>query len=220
MSSGESSEASLRCYKLRSHDGSLKTAMILNLQVLISSGNGTTLSDTPSTVTAAVAVLALMIAAGSYRTARKSLRLSERQERRRHERLDIYLHEAHSHRAAGDSYRFLTCAITVSNSSDNANTILSADLYVTIVGADGAISVVKVRSTGILEGVTTLSDSTPLVFPTRIDQRGAVSGLVAFRLPDDVAGSRRIDQYELVLTDSSHRMESLEISIFRDIIDA
>lgn len=184
----------------------------------LSTTNPIDVGDWASAVSAIVAVLALALAGMGTRMARKSLLLSERQEQRREERLEVFLLEAFSKRKPHQRDRPLACAVLVSNPSESANTLLSADLHVSLLDQNGTLSRIKIRSSPpqVSDGSPSLA---PLTFPTRIESRGGVSGLIEFYLPDAVINGRRIDRYLLVVTDSRNRTESVEISIFRDMLD-
>jgi hypothetical protein len=179
-----------------------------------------TARDWAAIASVVVAFVALLISVLSSRTARKSLRLSERQEERRSQRLVVYLNEALAMRFKNENHRLLSCSVFVSNPSDSPNTLVSADLHLNIVGEDGVITEVKVPPTteATAEGTGNIPKS--LAFPVRIEPRGAASGRILFRVDDRIAGDRTIDGYVLVVKDINQRTESIDISLFRDVIDA
>ena len=169
-------------------------------------------------ISIAIAFLALLVASRSSRTARKSLKLSQRQEERRHEAFRVHLYEAWSIRPK-EGQRLLRCTVTVLNPSDSPNSIVNADLNVSMTSSNGEVIVVKIRCETRVAEVGSNEDRAHLEIPGSLGPREAMTGSISFLLPDSVVGGKRINNYELVLVDSQYRAETVPISVFRDLVD-
>ena len=175
------------------------------------------LRDWAAVGSALFAGFALLISLVTSRTARRALRLSERQEERRAQRLELYLREAVSFRSSTGSRRRLSCALTVVNPSDSPNSVISADLHVSLEAPNGVITTIKVPHSPDFSKM--MEGSSALSIPLALGPKEATSGQLLFAVDEALTGKSRVDHYELVLHDINKRTESIEMSTFREVID-
>lgn len=167
-------------------------------------------------VSAAIAALALMVSFSSRSTAKKSLRLSERQEERRAARLDLSLKESISWRPAGDASRWIGMHVLAVNPTDRDGSLVAADLHVTYTLAGRGV-VLKVPHGA--EGVILPQGITELDIPIRLQANGAVSGWLMFKLDNALVAEADIQRYDAVIRDSRGPEETVQAWVLREIDD-
>lgn len=167
-----------------------------------------------SIASAVVAGLALLVSLSNRRTARRALRLSERQEERRSPGLDLSLIEAVSWRPArGVKFCGIGMQVLAINPSDRDGALVGVDLHLTYTTPTGIITTVKVphgpRGMAIPEVIE------PLEIPAALPVNGAVSGWLVFKIDDGLTGGGPIDCFEAVVRDSRGPTESVQACLGR-----
>jgi hypothetical protein len=170
-----------------------------------------------SVASAIIAAFALLVAFSNRKTAKKALRLSERQEERRAARVDLSLTDGISWRPAGGGCRWIGMQVLAVNPTDRDGSLVAADLHVTYTLASGDAVVVKVpHGAG---GVTLPEGITALDIPTRLQANGAVTGWLMFKLDDALIGDGTIERYDAVIRDSRGPMEAVQAWVLREIVN-
>lgn len=188
----------------------------------------TLLSSMPNAVTdyvpLAIAGLSLAVSGAlgflSRRTANRALALAERQEARRHSRLDLYLIASAARRRSSTGDRVLEFHVLVSNPADSASSLIAAELHVRYGLAEGVVTTVKIQHGLAGNDDLTTTSVTSLGLPARLDANDAVSGWLRFALPGSLLRGRAIDRYDLVVRDVHGIDESLQVSCLSETVDA
>jgi hypothetical protein len=165
---------------------------------------------------AAIAVLALVVAFSNRTIARKALTLSERQEERRVARLELSYNEAVSWRLAGNAWRWIGVDILAVNPTDRDGSIISAELHVTYTTSAGVGAVVKLAHDA---ASPTRGGREPLRLPLHISANGAVRGWLGFKLPDDLVGPEAIQRYDATVRDSRGPIETMQLGVLKECRD-
>jgi hypothetical protein len=174
-----------------------------------------TLPEWTTVASPVVAAASAAIAMVGAKSARASLRLAQQQEERRHHELNLYLSDAVSRRSS--SGRMLSCVVLIANPADSPNTVVSTDLHLHLLKEEGTVIIVKVppvRGSRSAKGI-----EKALALPAQIGARSAVSGRIDFELRDAVLGQNRVDQYQLLIRDTEGRAQTLDIPVFRELLE-
>jgi hypothetical protein len=151
-------------------------------------------------VSFALAAAALLVSLSQRATAKKALRLSERQEERRMARLDVSLKETVSWRSRDEPSRWIGTHILAVNPTDSQGSLIEAELHVAYKTPTGAALVVKIphgsAPARVREGIT------PFELPVPLPSNGAVDGWFTFLLDDNLIGKGSIERYEVVVGDA------------------
>jgi hypothetical protein len=161
------------------------------------------------------ACIALVIGTANRRLAKRALDLSERQEARRESRVDVYLSSSTSWRRHSHHDRLLGVHLLVSNPSDRATSIVTAELHVTYT-IDGVLTTVKVPPVAAGDELEFLGDLLPTALPIRLEPNDAASGLFIFQIRDDLTRDREIERYEVHVRDVHGVEENRQITIFSE----
>jgi hypothetical protein len=179
-------------------------------------------ADPPSWVTyaslgiaAASACIALVVGAANRRLAKRALDLSERQEERRERRVDVYLSSSTSWRRHSHHDRLLGVHLLVSNPTDRATSIVSAELHLTYT-VDGVLTTVKVPPVAPGDELEVPGDLAPTALPIRLEPNGAASGLFIYRVKDKLTRDRDIERYDVQVRDVHGIEERRQITIFSE----
>lgn len=176
-------------------------------------------TEVPPRLTISIAVASAVIALGSLlvslsnrRTARRALRLSERQEERRAARLDVDLIEGVSWRGVDPKApRWIGMNMRAVNPTDRGGSIVAADLHVAYATPAGVLIVVKVPHAA--DARPDLPP--PLVLPASLPANGGLQGWLMFELkPGLVAGP--IDRYSVVLSDGRGISKEVHVWALRE----
>ncbi|MGC4850564.1 hypothetical protein [Micromonospora inaquosa] len=164
---------------------------------------------------AAVALLALLVALSNRNTSRRALALSMQQEERRAARLDVTLADSASWRRSGAS-RWVGIKILAVNPTDRDAAIVGAELHIAYTLPTGHAMTVKVghRTTGD----DFPGDVTALDLPVRLESNGAVAGWLTFELPAGLfPHGAGIQRYDAVLQDSRGIAVTVSASVLREV---
>ena len=176
-------------------------------------------TSTLSTVaSAAAAWVALVLSVVNVRTSRRALRLSEQQEARRKPSLAIYLQEGLVSRSPRRDARIYSLLLSVSNKSDNDNSVAEATLHLTYSKPEaGGFTVKFVATTEVLPPFQRSQASLPI--PTRIDAHQAISGWYYFFVDDVILSGARVERTIIVLRDTYGNEIAAEPLILREYSD-
>jgi hypothetical protein len=168
-------------------------------------------------ISAAVAVVALLVALSNRQIAKRALGLSERQEERRNARLELSLDDAVSWRPVGEVWRWIGIHLLAVNPTDRSGSLVGAELHVTYTTRNGAAGiVVKIphETTVVPRG-----GMAPIHIPADLPANGAVRGWLLFRLHDEVVGPGAIQRFDAVVRDSRGPVVAIQAGILREIRD-
>lgn len=184
--------------------------------------SGNILLDTTfwiSILSIVIASVAVLISYLGMRTAKRSLRLSEEQDRRHAPRLVPYLKEGYCKSPIGSSFRVFAFSISVSNPSDTDNSVARLDLELNYTTCNRVCMNVKVPHDSTLASELGYANLTALHIPFRIDAHQTIAGWALFRIDDSLLGDGEIDGHKVVLSDSHGEICSLEPSIVHELAD-
>lgn len=166
-----------------------------------------------------IAGIALVLSVLSTRTARRSLRIAERQEARREPRLDLYLHESLVFQRPNPVTRALGFHIQVANPTDSDNSISDAELLI-LYTIDASVMTVRVRPYSQADPTDSSSSRKSLLrLPSRIPAHDAVSGWLVFHVPDALTSGHRIDRYELSVREVHGQSVSLQTTVIPEDVN-
>lgn len=164
-------------------------------------------------IAAASACIALAVGAANRRVAKRALDLSARQEARRESRVDVYLSSSTSWRRHSHHDRLLGVQLLVSNPTDRATSIVTAELHLTYT-VDGILTTVKVPPVAPGDELEFPGDLLPTALPIRLEPNDAASGLFIFQITDELTRDREIERYDVYVRDVHGVEESRQITIF------
>lgn len=176
-------------------------------------------TSTLATLASATAAwIALVLSIVNARTSRRALRLSEQQEARRKPSLAVYLQEGFVSPSPQRDARIYALLLSVSNKSDNNNSVAEAALHLTYSKPDTRQLTVKfVATMGVLPPFQRNQASLPI--PTRIDAHQAISGWYYFCVDDVILNGARVERTVIVLRDTHGNEISAEPLILREYSD-
>jgi hypothetical protein len=176
-------------------------------------------TSTLATVASATAAwIALVLSIINARTSRRALRLSEQQEARRKPSLAVYLQEGFVSPSPQRDARIYALLLSVSNKSDNNNSVAEATLHLTYSKPELRELTVKfVATMDVLPPFQRNQASLPI--PTRIDAHQAISGWYYFCVDDAILDSARVERTIIVLRDTHGNEIAAEPLILREYSD-
>jgi hypothetical protein len=190
--------------------------------LLAQSGGGspdsTSWLDYAPVAIAAVALLSLLLGLSNRKMVRRSLELSEAQEARREPRLTLHLNESVSWRRPSEGERLLGFHLLASNPTDRPSSLVRAELHLTYA-IHGTVTTVKVPHASGREEVSLPRGVVPIQLPSHVGANDAVSGWFLFRVAEGVTDGRAIDRYDVVLRDVHGVIETLQVTLFREVPD-
>lgn len=173
----------------------------------------------PDYAAVAIAAFSLLVATffgvRNSRTARRALKLSERQESRREPRLDLYLNDSMAWRTPADGSRLFGFHMQIANPTDRRTTITESDLLVTY-SRDDVMMTVKVPHTRENEYSRPEGSVTALDLPLVLNANSAVMGWLLFRIPDDLTGGNPIERYDVTVRDLHDIVESRQVTVLHE----
>jgi hypothetical protein len=175
--------------------------------------------STLSTVASGTAAwIALVLSVINARTSRRALRLSEQQEARRKPSLAVYLQEGFVSPSPQRDARIYALLLSVSNKSDNNNSVAEATLHLTYSKPKTMEFTVKfVATMDVLPPFQRNQASLPI--PTRIDAHQAISGWYYFCVGDLILNGARVERTIIVLRDTHGNEIAAEPLILREYSD-
>jgi hypothetical protein len=176
-------------------------------------------TSTLTTVATAIAAwIALVLSIINARTSRRALRLSEQQEARRKPSLAVYLQEGLVSPSPQQDARIYAFLLSVSNRSDNNNSVAEATLHLTYSKPQGRELTVKFIAK--MEVPRPFQrNQTSLPIPTRIDAHQAISGWYFFCVDNAILNGARVERTVVVLRDTHGNEISAEPLILREYSD-
>lgn len=176
-------------------------------------------ASTLSTVASATAAwIALVLSIINARTSRRALRLSELQEARRKPSLAVYLQEGFVSLIPQRAARIYALLFSVSNKSDNNNSVAEATLHLTYSKGETVELTVKfVATTEVPPYLQRNQASLPI--PTRIDAHQTISGWYYFCIDNAILNSGRVERTVVVLRDTHGNEVAVEPLILREYSD-
>jgi hypothetical protein len=174
----------------------------------------------PDYAAVAIAVISLGVSVAfglsNRSTARRALRISERQEARRESLLTLHLIEPVAWSQASTSERILGFHILVSNPADRPTSLVTVELHLTYTAHD-VLTTVKVPLAGDVSGTVVPTEVATVDLPVRVDANDAVSGWFLFRVSHELTGWAPVERYDVVIRDVHGIEESLQVTVFREV---
>jgi hypothetical protein len=176
-------------------------------------------ASTLTTVASAIAAwIALVLSIINVRTSRGALRLAEQQEHRRKPSLVIYLQEGLVSPSPQRDARVYAFLLSVSNRSDNNNSVAEATLHLTYSKSQGSKLTVKFVATMEVPAPFQRGQAS-LPIPVRIDAHQTISGWYFFRVDNEILHSARVECTIVVLGDTHGNEVAIEPMILREYFD-
>lgn len=166
-------------------------------------------------IATASACIALLVGAANRRLAKRALDLSERQEARRESHVDVYLSSSTSWRRHSHHDRILGIHLLVSNPTDRATSIVTAELHLTYT-VDGVLTTVRVPPAAPRDELELPGDLLPTALPIRLEPNDAASGIFIFQIKDELTRDREIERYDVYVRDVHGVEQSRQITIFHE----
>lgn len=167
----------------------------------------------PIVIAGLALVLSVVMGTLNRSTAKKALRLSERQEGRRASRIDVYVNEQVSWSLK--SGRLAGVNVVVTNPTDGTTSLVGAELHLTYeVGS--SLTTVRVPASPGAVPSSLAPQVVSLELPLRLDANAAKSGWLVFALPEGLTGGHPIERYDLVTKDVQGKEASVQLGFFRD----
>jgi hypothetical protein len=175
--------------------------------------------STLSTIaSAAAAWIALALSILNARTSRRALRLSEQQEARRKPSLAVYLQEGLVSTNPQRDARIYALLLSVSNRSDNNNSVAEATLHLTYSRPEtGEFTVKFAVASDVPPPFERNQVSLPV--PKRIDAHQAISGWYYFCVDSAILSNARIERTIVMLRDTYGNEIAAEPLILREYSD-
>jgi len=164
-------------------------------------------------ITRVIAVVSVCISLCSLYFTWKNRQITLAQEARRQPRIVPFLVQSFYQNKNPSGDRHFAFQIRVSNPSDSANAIASAELLVTYLTTD------HTRMTLVLLGNDPKADffvegeNRNLPVPIEIGANDTIEGWILFYLPSEMLVARSLDSYELRMTDTHGNTARLKPSI-------
>jgi len=150
-----------------------------------------------------VAIASAVVSWLSFRSSRRALAISERQEKRHEPSLGIYY--AHGYRQVVPQRQLFGFFVSVSNPTDIDNSIVRAEIQITCLLQGGAKTILKLEhNPAVGQGTGTHGAGTAHVFslPARIDAHQTLSGWLLYAVDNEVIREGTIDSHRLILEDT------------------
>lgn len=164
---------------------------------------------------AAVAILALVVALSNHNIARRALALASQQEERRAARLTVSLRGSASWRFTG-APRWIGLKILAVNPTDRDGALIYANLHITYTLPSNQAITVKLRHE--TAGRAFPTDITTLEMPVRLQANCATAGWLMFRLPADLLpDGASIERYDMVIQDSRGIAATVSTSVLPEV---
>ncbi len=163
-------------------------------------------------------IVSLVLGVRNRGTAKRALKLSEEQEARRSPRLAIHVNDSVSWRRALAGERLLGFHLLVSNPTDRPSSLLKAELHLTYA-VDSIMTTIKLPHTSYSLQVGLPSAVVPIELPAPLGANDAVSGWFLFRVAEGLTGGRPVDRYDIVIRDIHDIVETLQVTVFREVPD-
>lgn len=166
--------------------------------------------------TLAIAILTLL----NIRIARNSLKLMDQREKRLHPDLEIYHVDSYAKRDREHDSRIYAVNIRISNRSDTDNSAKELSLKIYFKRDEGitsniAIPTIKDAGKRVRDLLGIGSDDI-IPVPCRLKAHDIVSGWALFEISDEILSGSRIENNEVILTDTNNVTSSFEILVMRE----
>lgn len=161
--------------------------------------------DWTDIVVAVMAVAAFIVAVGSFRVSSRALRLSEQQDQRKQPRLFSRLLDSHFENLA-EGGRVYSFWLSVGNPTDSDNAIAQIEMHLRYLIEGDVAMTVKLPALPV-SICAPMNDHPRLIMPSRIAAHDIASGWCDFVIKPGILSGRRIEGYQIVLTDS-HQAET------------
>lgn len=158
-------------------------------------------------------LVALIFGLVNRSVSRKALSISQRQEARRESRIDLYIVHTAAWKRQDLAGRTLGINVQIANPSDRETSITRVELHLTYA-VQGRLTTLKVSADST--SAPHEDEIVPLSLPFRLQTGEAKLGWMLFFVPADVASTRAVDRYDLVVRDVHGFEESLQVAIFTE----
>jgi hypothetical protein len=155
----------------------------------------------------------------SIRVSKRSLRLSEQQEERRHPHLVPYLIDGYVKFVAHENLRVYGFSLSISNRSDVDDSVAQIELQLTYKAPSGISIAVKAGHDTNLNNVFAGGDMATLPIPLRIDAHQTIAGWVCFGIKEQLFSGSAVDKFTIIVTDSHNIVSTVEPIIVRELVD-
>lgn len=162
---------------------------------------------------------AVVLGMRSNGVAKRALALSERQEAGRAFDVGLHLNESVSWRRSGGDVRLLGFHVLATNPTDRPTTLVSAELHLSY-SRGGAVMTLKVPPAPERSRVRLPEGTRAFDVPVALAANHAVSGWFLFAVNDALTAGSPVDRYDLVIRDVHGVIEFLQVTVFRQLLDA
>lgn len=166
----------------------------------------------PIAISALAFLVSIVFGVSSGRTARRALRITEREEARRSPRLSLYVHDTALWKSPHNATRAYGVHLQLVNPTDLPTTVVMAELHITY-SVDAHLAVVK---TPIVEPTTFRCSFKKIEIPQRLEANGVASGWLVFRVADALVDRGDVHRYDVVVRDVHNVVETRQIAVFRE----
>lgn len=157
----------------------------------------------------------------NIRIARSSLKLMEQREKRLHPELDMFHIESYAKRDKEQDSRIYAVNIRISNRSDAGNSAKDLGLKIYFKRDGGITSNIVIPTIKDVDqrvrDLVGIGSDDIIAIPCRIRAHEVVSGWALFEISDEILGGSRIENYEVILTDTNNIISSFEILVMREM---
>lgn len=174
--------------------------------------------STETIITTISALAALFSAIYAWRanvTARKALRLAEIDFKEKHSDIHTYLIDSMTWTSKTGDLNF-SAACLFSNTSNTPTTILRIELVLHTYSTSPDEST-KIKLNPQLAGITLPIDLPELSNPINLGPRITISGWLTFKIPKHIASTKKVDHYEIICTESTGKLSSINAYIVKQI---
>jgi hypothetical protein len=155
-----------------------------------------------------IAFVALVVSALSLSNSYRALHIARTQEERKKPLLVVELLNSHVDFRSEEGVRTYAFELSLRNPSDSDNSVGGAELRITYATSTNARLTVQLPAS-FTRGIafSGVSNFRFLSTPLRLDAHQTLRGWFVFRVPNEVLGEGRIEEYSVVLIDS-HGIET------------
>jgi hypothetical protein len=170
-------------------------------------------------VSAFAASLAAVFAWYSHMTARRALRLAERQDSRGEPRLMLSLINGYLKADRANGKRNYAFFLSVSNDSDRDNSGIDLELCISYLTSENILITVKLRAQDKPDEAFGFGSDCFLTMPMNIAAHATVSGWCYFVAEEGLLNDIKIDGYRIELTDGYRNRTDVQPGIIQEYRD-
>jgi len=167
------------------------------------------------TIELLIALTALALSLLSYLTARKALKITEKEHQDKNLGITPYLVDAFKW-VAPDTKKLIFFAVTYTNKSSSPNTLSKTDLIIEYYSDNNEIHTAKIDPAFFEYDEMPINSAEVISLPVNLNPKSTISGWLSFHL-NSFLGEKLIKSYKLVSTTSDNKDVTLTHNILREI---